>query len=345
MKKCKLILMWTLVLFFCTVVEGASLKLIKTVGNDENDNYIFVRIKGGVLSKKKDIYVLEAKRNSLSRFDWNGKFIKKIGQKGQGPGDFSTPGDLDYFNEKLYVEDGLNSRVIEIDPELENLTYHRIPSGSITMGDFSVIGNGRFAISGFPDYSGDRFEYVRVITLEPLSVKTFFDETPFPINYKDTKSSRSIVFARPKIGTDRKNRRMLITFGYPDEPIRFFVYSFEGECLDTFTYSFDKSYRLPGFILNGTRAKDFTAVMVLSIFVHKDNYVVFMGKIPFKNRWPVDEGKEMYCLIFDTKSKQLKHRIEAPGNLEALSISQDGFLLGTDSFEDVPKLYIYKLEF
>jgi len=49
------------------------------------------------------IYIASALDHCVRMFDPTGKFIKKFGQKGQGPGDLSTPGSLSVLDENILV--------------------------------------------------------------------------------------------------------------------------------------------------------------------------------------------------------------------------------------------------
>lgn len=59
------------------------------------------------------LYVLE-KRRGLFLFDKQGKFVRKIGNKGNGPGEYVSPDDItvDKVNKKIYILDS-NQRVLK----------------------------------------------------------------------------------------------------------------------------------------------------------------------------------------------------------------------------------------
>ena len=49
------------------------------------------------------IFVASVLDHCVRMFDPSGKFIKKFGQKGQGPGDLTNPGDLSILDDKILV--------------------------------------------------------------------------------------------------------------------------------------------------------------------------------------------------------------------------------------------------
>nr|WP_302830227.1 6-bladed beta-propeller [uncultured Bacteroides sp.] len=64
------------------------------------------------------LYVLE-RRRGLFLFNKNGKFIKMIGDKGVGPGEYISPSDItvDYENKKIYLLDSQTQMILKYDIE------------------------------------------------------------------------------------------------------------------------------------------------------------------------------------------------------------------------------------
>ncbi len=57
------------------------------------------------------IFVLDAQDCEIKVFLKSGAFVSSFGRKGQGPGEFHSPSDLDILDETVYVADGGNRRV------------------------------------------------------------------------------------------------------------------------------------------------------------------------------------------------------------------------------------------
>jgi hypothetical protein len=70
-----------------------------SIGNEEDDNYLFYRILDIQVDKDENIYILERGNIRIQKFDKNGNFICAIGRKGQGPGEYQRPSQL-IINEK-----------------------------------------------------------------------------------------------------------------------------------------------------------------------------------------------------------------------------------------------------
>jgi hypothetical protein len=62
-----------------------------SIGNEEDDNYLFYGIGDIQVDKDGNIYVLERRNVRVQKFDKNGNYICTIGKKGQGPGEFLMP--------------------------------------------------------------------------------------------------------------------------------------------------------------------------------------------------------------------------------------------------------------
>ena len=61
------------------------------------------------------IFVANNRQHNIYKFDKNGNLLKQFGRKGQGPGDFDSPGDLTILDKKyLVVGEYVSNRRITI---------------------------------------------------------------------------------------------------------------------------------------------------------------------------------------------------------------------------------------
>ncbi len=115
--------------------------------SETDENYMFYRVSDIGVDSKGNIYVVDSGNCRVQKFDKNGRYIKTIGRKGQGPGEFEFPVSI-FIDTKdnIYVKDGR-----EIERFDKNGDFvERIPCDYSTF-DFSI-----------PPYLGLRF----VITSE-----------------------------------------------------------------------------------------------------------------------------------------------------------------------------------
>lgn len=59
----------------------------------------------------KRIYVVDTREHNIKMFDDDGRLIKTIGQRGNGPGEFNAPTHIALSKNRLYVSDTLNARI------------------------------------------------------------------------------------------------------------------------------------------------------------------------------------------------------------------------------------------
>ena len=77
--------------------KKVNIEFLREIGrlDVENEDYIMA----GTIDLCKDIlgniYILDLGHNRIKKFDKYGKFIKNIGRKGKGPGEFNSPNSID----------------------------------------------------------------------------------------------------------------------------------------------------------------------------------------------------------------------------------------------------------
>ncbi|MBD3413007.1 MAG: 6-bladed beta-propeller [Candidatus Aminicenantes bacterium] len=79
------------------------------------DNYFPLPVE--IKCDSQNICVLDAEDHAIKIFTKKGTYIKSIGQKGKGPGEFDMPSGLDLFDGRLYVADKMNRRIQVLDKD------------------------------------------------------------------------------------------------------------------------------------------------------------------------------------------------------------------------------------
>jgi len=358
MKKYGLLVVISLMLIGLNLMSS-QLKPVKTIG-DESADYTFYIITDAVLSKDKEIFILDSQAFSVAKYSWSGEFIKRIGQKGQGPGDILKPRGLDICNNKLYLLDSGNKRIAESDLQLETVNYFKMGSKASIDYSFYALPNNTFIGALIP--MEENRNRIRILDKSGNIVRHFFNELPIPIEIDMTKLTRdeTIIwrarhsifsnFTIPLFALDKEKKQLLVSFQQPANPIRFFVYNLEGERIKEFSYPLDPKYQFNDFYINikslaemrdETKfpSKSFVPY-VLALFIHKDHYIVQLRLVEFNKKKQIASSFQL--LIFDKEGK-LKDKLELEHNLKTFTISPEGYVLGTISDEEVTKLYIYQL--
>jgi len=78
-----------------------------SIGNEEDENYMFYRIRGLAVDAEDNILISDMSNYRIQVFNKDGKYIKTIGRSGQGPGEFEQPTRvrIDSSSGKIYVKD------------------------------------------------------------------------------------------------------------------------------------------------------------------------------------------------------------------------------------------------
>lgn len=77
-----------------------------SIGNEDDDNFLFYRARSVALDSDENIYVVDSGNHRIQKFNRQGKYLYTVGRKGEGPGEFSWPSGL-YIDSQnfLYVRE------------------------------------------------------------------------------------------------------------------------------------------------------------------------------------------------------------------------------------------------
>jgi hypothetical protein len=79
---------------------------VLNIGNEADDNFLFIRVTDLDIDSEEKIYVLDAGNFRLQIFDAEGGFVRSVGQKGQGPGEFvGLPFRFFLKNDNIFIQE------------------------------------------------------------------------------------------------------------------------------------------------------------------------------------------------------------------------------------------------
>jgi hypothetical protein len=342
---------------FAHPVEN-SLELVRVIGDDQKDDYIIFGLADAILTDKKDIFILNAKSNYISQYNWQGEFKRRIGRKGKGPQDFYFPQSLAYFKNKIYVLDRGNHRIAEILLDADTFNYYKQNENARFSRRFSVLSDKMF-IGVFSNIREDRGR-IGVVDNEGNIVRAFFKKYPVEItlpSQKNTEKRSMEKIARMVISSslftpvyhfEPEKDELIVSFAFPGNPIDFFVYNSGGKQLKKFSHTLeDKKYKFPVFSLeypidklrDPNKWPERYVPELDSVFIYKDYYIAFLNLCHYVKKDLVDE-RRMF-LVFDRKGNLVK-KIEIEANLRIFRLSE-GYFLSTIQDAEVEQLYIYSL--
>lgn len=134
------------------------------------DNYISEISK--VQQFKDNFYVLDSKKSNLYVFDKNGNFIRKIGQRGDGPGEYKDIRDFVINTEKETISILSNRNIKIFKYDLKGNFIKDIPFSTFSPKHMNLINNTYYAL--YTDNSNDSFKDLAYVDLSGNIVKEDF---------------------------------------------------------------------------------------------------------------------------------------------------------------------------
>jgi len=93
-----------------------------SIGEGESEEEMFSEITSVAVDNDGNIYILDRKEKTVKVFDSAGKYVRKFGKQGQGPGEMNMPIVVQITpNNELVVEDAVNRKLIFFSSEGEFL--------------------------------------------------------------------------------------------------------------------------------------------------------------------------------------------------------------------------------
>ena len=158
---------------------------------DGPEEYMFNRLIHVDADSKGNIYVADVGNVEIKVYDANGKYLRLIGRRGKGPGEFRYPS---YFfidtNDLLYVLDGLQNRLTVFNSEGSFIKTFPLADRDKTFGIFYVDESGNFIVQESPktyDETGKKdIREINIYSNNLVFIKNIFsrnENTHFYIQY------------------------------------------------------------------------------------------------------------------------------------------------------------------
>lgn len=165
------------------IYRSGKVRLVQELALDDKSlpkDVLFVGPAGIVFDPKGDIYVLDLSDNNIKKFDASGRFLKVIGSKGQGPGEFNVPTDLAFAKNTLVVLDRGNRRLCALTPGGEFIKAESAASYSGWPERLKALPSGDIVLEAEKFYSGDadkpQDRSLEVLTPDLKPIKTIYSQ-------------------------------------------------------------------------------------------------------------------------------------------------------------------------
>lgn len=93
-------------------VHEWRLEPVWRLGDANRENYDLSMITGVGVDRSGNVYVGQSQESTVRVYDGNGRFLKKIGRKGRGPGELESVGDVFVRNDTIYIVDVSQLRML-----------------------------------------------------------------------------------------------------------------------------------------------------------------------------------------------------------------------------------------
>jgi len=135
-----------------------TLQPVRVIGDvdTEDENFAFNRPSDLAVDSQGRLHVLDTGNNRIQVFDREGKFVKTIGRRGQGPGEFFMPESMAFDGAgNLYVVEGNNGRIQQITPEGKIGKTWKLDPG---LGKIHLPSSGQLLLAGGGTGLGGMFQ-------------------------------------------------------------------------------------------------------------------------------------------------------------------------------------------
>jgi hypothetical protein len=144
----------------------------------EQDNFLFAEI-NKLIMEGDYIYLMDLwNTNSLLVFDNTGAFVRKIGQRGNGPEEYNRLFDFDVDSEHIYLYDN-KRQILKYDLQGNFIEAKKTP---FPVSGFKILKNRKYLFALEED-KNNKYQIVR--TDSAFNVETSF--FPFPFEYDENK--------------------------------------------------------------------------------------------------------------------------------------------------------------
>ncbi|MGH7468084.1 MAG: 6-bladed beta-propeller [Longimicrobiales bacterium] len=144
-------------------------KVTLSIGAFDDDRYAFSRIEGITVGPGGHIFVLQHEDANVREYDSTGAFVRFIGKRGMGPGEFSLPTKMWWSDGSLWVADGNLMRATRFERSGVAVETQAMAAPGLgfslqnadLLRDGSLLGQEQF-VPGHPRFDRDSTPLVRV---------------------------------------------------------------------------------------------------------------------------------------------------------------------------------------
>lgn len=338
-----------LLMSLLTYCQKFDLDPVRIVGSDEDEKYTFFKIMDVHIESDDGFLVLDRIRMKVTKYNSKGKFVKRAGGPGQGPGEYESINSICSDVEKYYVNSAISNKIIVYDKKLTYIREYKYEPQIMNILHVNE-GGSMMTVNSF----GNEFGHKRFVKIDRKGklIYSFFDKCWWgDFRPKRDDYLRRIGFA--SVRGSYRNNKIIFGFYYCHEKTQLFVYTDKGKHLKTLEYQFkDKRYKLHmGHLSSGAFVKwfnkmeqkrDVYEIYLNNVFIYKNYYLVF---IKYVQTHPGYSETQFNMFLVFNKDGKLVHEEDLCNDLDFFDMNDKGELIAADRDGEPVTVQIFQFKY
>lgn len=163
--------------------NGVEIKELFTIGVDDEDSdldnpYLFTGVTDAVCDSTGNIYIFEFKTQRVRVFDKNGKFVKQLFSRGQGPKEINNAFGIgiNQFNDDIYVLWQYGYSLTRYDKTGELIKKMMTPKQFY--GQFEFFEENKYLFLGMNNELKPHFNKIKIVNIDTNKIASEFGRWP-----------------------------------------------------------------------------------------------------------------------------------------------------------------------
>lgn len=340
-------------LIYYQFINAEEIKFIKKydLGSEEKKDEMFFKIKDIKIDRDGNIFILDTGDNCIKKFSKDKKFLKKVGRKGQGPGEMNSPANIDIdLRGNIYLNDSGNRRINVYDNDLKYIKTISL-ARQARFSKLFIGAEGNLVMYKFPRRVGDK--YFHLFSRDGKYITSFFDKyhslalSKKSLN-KELLSAADILYFSAVANLNLSKTRIAFTYMMPENPMEIYILNENGNIEKTMEkniedYNPKKQFEYVKSTSFGAEKKGANILRkIAGVHFTNQDYLI----IQRKNELYKNDTFEKFLISLDIYSpigELIKEELEFQGDILSID-GQNNVYTRTEDEHGIPKITVYSLK-
>lgn len=105
--------------YLCLSDFDTAFRLEKKIAFEETEEVALLSVRSIARDREGRLFVIDSRAGNLKVFDEQGKVLRSIGRRGEGPGEFGAPVGITLWKNQIFVQDMLRARIHIFDKDTD----------------------------------------------------------------------------------------------------------------------------------------------------------------------------------------------------------------------------------